>query len=99
MAARLRSYGSPMTRFARRCALACLLLTACAGQASVTPAAKPRMTSPAFLEDMTWPEGERAPTPDAIVVLPIGAASKEHGPPLRLANDWLMAAYLPRRPG
>jgi creatinine amidohydrolase len=74
-----------------------LLLTACAGQASVTPAAKPRMTSPAFLEDMTWPEAERALTRDAIVVIPIGAASKEHGPHLRLANDWIMAEYLRRR--
>jgi creatinine amidohydrolase len=55
------------------------------------------MTSPAFLEDMSWPEAERALTADAIVVIPIGAASKEHGPHLRLANDWIMAEYLRRR--
>lgn len=51
----------------------------------------------AFLEDMTWPEAERVLTADAIVVIPIGAASKEHGPHLRLSNDWIMADYLRRR--
>jgi creatinine amidohydrolase len=50
-----------------------------------------------LLEDMTWPEAERALTPDVIVVIPIGAASKEHGPHLRLANDWVMADALRRR--
>jgi len=28
------------------------------------------------------------------VVVPLGAASKEHGPHLLLSNDWLMATYL-----
>jgi creatinine amidohydrolase len=55
------------------------------------------MTSTAFLEDMTWQDAERALTRDAIVVVPIGAASKEHGPHLRLANDWILAEYLRRR--
>ena len=54
------------------------------------------MPSTALLEDMTWPEAERALTRDAVVVVPIGAASKEHGPHLRLANDWIMADYLRR---
>lgn len=55
------------------------------------------MTPTVFLEDMTWPEAEKALTPDAIVVVPIGAAAKEHGPHLRLANDWTMADFLRRR--
>lgn len=55
------------------------------------------MTRTAFLEDMTWPEAERVLTRDAIVVVPIGAASKEHGPHLRLANDWILADALRRR--
>lgn len=54
------------------------------------------MTTP-FLEDMTWQDAERVLTPDAIVVVPIGAASKEHGPHLRLSNDWRMADALRRR--
>lgn len=55
------------------------------------------MTPTPFLEDMTWPEAERVLTRDAVVVIPIGAASKEHGPHLRLANDWIMADALRRR--
>ncbi len=49
-----------------------------------------------LLEDLTWQEAERALTPDTIVVIPIGAESKEHGPHLKLNNDWLMAEYLKR---
>src|SRR5262249_11644812 len=59
-------------------------------------AGPPRAASP-LLEEMTWPEAERALGPDTIVVVPIGAASKEHGPHLRLANDWIMADFLRRR--
>jgi creatinine amidohydrolase len=54
-------------------------------------------TPPGFLEAMTWQDAERALTADAIVVIPIGAAAKEHGPHLRLANDWIMADDLRRR--
>ncbi|HYL39491.1 MAG TPA: creatininase family protein [Bryobacteraceae bacterium] len=49
-----------------------------------------------LLEDLTWQEAEKILTPDAIVVIPIGAESKEHGPHLKLKNDWLMAEYLKR---
>ena len=49
-----------------------------------------------LLEDLTWQEAERVLTPDAIIVIPIGAESKEHGPHLKLKNDWLMAEYLKR---
>jgi creatinine amidohydrolase len=51
----------------------------------------------ALLEDMAWPEAERVLTSDAVVVIPIGAAAKEHGPHLRLSNDWRMADELRRR--
>jgi creatinine amidohydrolase len=68
-------------------------LAACAGRAPDTT----RMTSTAFLEDMTWQDAERALTRDTIVVIPIGASAKEHGPHLRLANDWLLADALRRR--
>src|SRR5271167_3385590 len=49
-----------------------------------------------LLEDLTWQEAEKILTPDAVVVIPIGAESKEHGPHLKLKNDWLMAEYLKR---
>lgn len=44
-----------------------------------------------FLRDLTWLEAEKVLTPEAIVVLPIGAAAKEHGPHLRLDNDERLA--------
>jgi creatinine amidohydrolase len=50
-----------------------------------------------LLEDLTWQEAETVLRSDAIVVIPIGAASKEHGPHLKLKNDWLVAEYLKRK--
>jgi creatinine amidohydrolase len=44
-----------------------------------------------FLRDLTWLEAETALKPDTVVVLPIGAAAKEHGPHLRLDNDERLA--------
>jgi creatinine amidohydrolase len=49
------------------------------------------------LEDLTWVEAEKALTPETVVVIPLGAAAKEHGPHLRLKNDWIIAEYLKRR--
>lgn len=46
------------------------------------------------LEDLTWQEAEKVLKPDTVVVIPIGAESKEHGPHLKLKNDFLMAQYL-----
>ena len=47
-----------------------------------------------LLEDLTWVEAEKILTSDKVVVIPLGAESKEHGPHLRLKNDWLIAQYL-----
>jgi len=44
-----------------------------------------------FLRDLTWLEAEKVLGPDTVVVLPIGAAAKEHGPHLRLDNDERLA--------
>lgn len=49
------------------------------------------------LGELTWIEAERALTPDTIVVLPLGAASKEHGPHLQLRNDALLAEWFTER--
>lgn len=46
-----------------------------------------------YLADLTWLEAEMLLTKDAIVVLPIGAGAKEHGPHLRLDNDLRLADY------
>ena len=58
-----------------------------------SPAATPGI----LLEDLTWQQAERVLTPDAVVVIPLGAAAKEHGPHLRLKNDFVLAEYFKRR--
>ncbi|MBI3269415.1 MAG: creatininase family protein [Planctomycetes bacterium] len=49
------------------------------------------------LATMTWMEVERARPDFPVVMLPLGAGAKEHGPHLPLNNDWLIAEYLARR--
>jgi creatinine amidohydrolase len=46
------------------------------------------------LADLTWKDAAGALTPEAVVMIPLGAQSKEHGPHLKLGNDWMMAEYL-----
>jgi|SRR5579859_4931604 len=50
-----------------------------------------------LLEDLTWVEAEKILTPETVVVIPLGAEAKEHGPHLKLKNDWLIAQYLKNR--
>lgn len=50
-----------------------------------------------WLEDMTWPEAEAWFKRGAVVVLPIGAASKEHGHHLPLCTDYLLARAFAQR--
>ncbi len=66
--------------------------------AILTPAAvQTTKTKGILLGDLTWVEAEKVLTRDTVVVIPIGAASKEHGPHLRLKNDWILAEYLKNR--
>lgn len=50
-----------------------------------------------LLENLTWVEAEKVLTPETIVVIPLGAASKEHGPHLLLRNDLILAEYFKNR--
>lgn len=50
-----------------------------------------------LLERLTWVEAEARLTSDALVVIPLGAAAREHGPHLPLRTDGILAAYLIRR--
>lgn len=50
-----------------------------------------------LLEDLSWQQAEPLLTAETLVVLPIGAAAKEHGPHLLLKNDFLLAEYFKRR--
>jgi creatinine amidohydrolase len=47
-----------------------------------------------LLEELTWRGAEEVLRPETVVVIPIGAACKEHGPHLKLKNDWVLAEYL-----
>lgn len=46
------------------------------------------------LDGLTWQQAETLLKQDTIVVIPLGAQSKEHGPHLRLDNDFQLAEYL-----
>ena len=55
------------------------------------------MKSGAWLEDLTWQEAKARFDAGAIVVVPVGAASKAHGPHLPLKTDALTARALAQR--
>jgi creatinine amidohydrolase len=74
-----------------------LLLLSLLVLASPVAAAAQAKTKGVLLEDLTWVEAERVLTAETVVVIPLGAAAKEHGPHLKLKNDWLIAEYLKRR--
>jgi creatinine amidohydrolase len=47
-----------------------------------------------WLEDLTWPEAKARFDADAVVIVPIGAGAKAHGPHLPLKTDALTARAL-----
>ena len=47
-----------------------------------------------FLEDISWTTARPLLGPDAVIVMPLGAASKEHGPHLPLSTDYIQASGL-----
>ena len=50
-----------------------------------------------WLEDLTWPEAKQRFEAGALVVVPVGAAAKAHGPHLPLKTDALTARALAQR--
>jgi len=50
-----------------------------------------------LLADLTWVEAEKALKPETVVVIPIGAEAKEHGPHMKLKTDYLEAEYFKRQ--
>jgi creatinine amidohydrolase len=50
-----------------------------------------------ILEDLTWLEAEKALQEYEVVLIALGARTKEHGPHLLLKNDYVMAEYLKER--
>jgi creatinine amidohydrolase len=72
---------------------------AASAQAPTVPTAQQSPNKPVaiLLETLTWDEAERVLTSDSVVVIPLGAESKEHGRHLQLNNDFLMAEYFKHR--
>jgi creatinine amidohydrolase len=66
------------------------------GQAGIRGTAEPKKSG-ILLEKLSWDEAEKVLTPDRVVVIALGAESKEHGQHLQLNNDWLMAEYFKNR--
>jgi creatinine amidohydrolase len=50
-----------------------------------------------YLERMTWPEVAARFSGDPLIVVPVGAAAKEHGPHLPLGTDRILAEHLAAR--
>lgn len=74
----------------RRRLAGALVLALAAGSAG---AQKPAPTAGVRLADLTWVQAERLLDSSTVVVVPLGAEAKEHGPQLRLKNDFLLATY------
>ncbi len=49
-----------------------------------------------FLEDISWTTAQNLLTAQTVVVIPLGAGAKEHGPHLPLATDFIQAQGLAR---
>ena len=88
---------------ARACFVLLILSRGAAALASAQSAPAPSAQQAAppkpaiLLETLSWDEAERVLTPETVVVIALGAESKEHGRHLQLNNDFLMAEYLKRR--
>lgn len=69
------------------------LIAAAALLAPLPPLGAQRATRGVRLADLTWLQAERLLDSSTVVVIPLGAEAKEHGPHLRLKNDWVEATY------
>lgn len=79
-----------MRRWMLVAAAAGLLIAAVVAGAQQAPRGYP-------LENYTWEEAEALLKPETVVVIPLGAAAKEHGRHLTLRNDLTIAEYFTRR--
>ncbi len=50
-----------------------------------------------YLADLTWQQAQALLDEARVLVLPLGAGAKEHGPHLRLDNDRVLAEYFAER--
>jgi creatinine amidohydrolase len=76
---------------------AMLLTIVALGLAVLPTAAQTVRPRGVVLGDLTWVQAQAVLKPDAVVIIPLGAGCKEHGPHLRLDNDQRTADYLADR--
>lgn len=82
-------------RTSRRRALLLVLATCAAAlPAGSASAQAPRGTR---LADLTWIEAQQRLDSSTVIVIPLGAEAKEHGPHLPLRNDFIEATYYANR--
>lgn len=63
----------------------------------LTLPAQARLTRSVRIADLPWTEARAILDTSVVVVIPIGAEAKEHGPHLPLNNDFLLAEYFTKR--
>ena len=82
-----------------------LLRTTCAVLATMTLAFLPlraqrgptAKAGSVRIETLPWTDVVRLLDTSTVVMIPLGAQSKEHGPHLPLNNDWLLAEYFAKQ--
>lgn len=77
----------------RALVLAVLLALTCVREDEPAVEETPVVQKGTVLAELTWYEAEQLLGPETIVVIPLGAAAKEHGPHLRMDNDLTLAEY------
>lgn len=86
-----------MHRFSRRLAIhrtvRRTLVAAWCSAAAATALGAQRQSRGVRLADLTWVEAERLLDSSTVVVIPLGAGAKEHGPHLRLKTDDVEATF------
>lgn len=75
----------------------CLAALASGQSTAVSPSQPAPANAAVLLENLSWDEAEKILTPNTVIVIALGAESKEHGRHLQLNNDFLMAEYLKKR--
>lgn len=89
---------SPVLRLLVSIFLALGVDAVASGQSKAVSPTQPAPANAAvLLETLSWDEAEKTLTPNTVVVIALGAESKEHGRHLQLNNDFVMAEYLKKR--
>ncbi len=78
-------------------AIVCLLVAALAFAHTAAQSRPTSKRKAVMLADISWVEAEKILGPETVVVIPLGAEAKEHGPHLPLGTDFIQAEFLKKR--